>query len=168
MEKLKKIIESKYIKIIFIILFLTWCIVIFLLSHQQGNDSGSSSLQIIEYIINNILSLELDLDKLEYINSIFRTFMHGFVYFVLSFLMLINCSFFKINNKYFITIIFTLIYSITDEIHQHFIPGRFCDINDIIVDQIGNISAVIVFAIIQKIINNIYIKKKLYLKEGEK
>ena len=79
---------------------------------------------------------------------------HIFVYFVLS---LIAFSFFyefyNLDKKVIIfTIIFCFLYSITDEIHQYFIPGRSCEIRDILIDTISSsISACINYFIRKKI-----------------
>lgn len=41
-------------------------------------------------------------------------------------------------------LIIGLIYGLSDEIHQHFVPGRMPDINDLVNDMIGVLVAVIV------------------------
>ncbi|MEK6842421.1 MAG: VanZ family protein [Nanoarchaeota archaeon] len=44
----------------------------------------------------------------------------------------------KINSFYiFITLIFSLIYAILDEIHQSFVPLRSPSVNDVLIDFIG-------------------------------
>jgi VanZ family protein len=45
----------------------------------------------------------------------------------------------KIKKAIFIAIIFSIIYGITDEIHQYFVPLRDCSIFDWIFDCIGAI-----------------------------
>jgi VanZ family protein len=40
------------------------------------------------------------------------------------------------------TVIISVLYAASDELHQLFVPGRMCDLNDFIVDSIG----VIIFA----------------------
>lgn len=37
----------------------------------------------------------------------------------------------------FFPILFSFIYSISDEIHQHFVPGRYSSITDILINSIG-------------------------------
>ena len=164
MKKLRLLKDERYIKIFTTVFVLVWCIVIFYLSHQNANVSGSSSLEIVKSISEQITNTELTKNDLDNINNIFRTFMHGFVYFVLSFLTLIASYFLKVKNMYIVAVSFTFIYSITDEIHQHFIPGRSCEINDILVDFIGNILAVVVFLMFSKILKVIRVKQKKYLK----
>ncbi len=40
-----------------------------------------------------------------------------------------------------LAILFTIIYAITDEIHQYFVPGRIFSIQDILIDTFGAIVA---------------------------
>ena len=158
MGNLKLLNKNKCLKIFTVALVLVWSAVIFYLSHQNANDSGSSSLDIIKYVIESVLNIDLTISQLDNINSIFRTFMHGFVYFVLSFLSIIACYTNNVKRKYIVALIFTFIYSITDEIHQHFIPGRVCDINDIIMDLIGSITAIGVYICLTKMLK--YVNRK--------
>ena len=40
-------------------------------------------------------------------------------------------------NNHFWPIFLTLVFAISDEIHQHFVPGRFCSLKDILIDSVG-------------------------------
>ena len=65
---------------------------------------------------------------------------HAIVYFILA--VLLYFSFFKSGlRKYLllITVIFTVIYGISDELHQYFVPGRIASIGDVIADSFGAI-----------------------------
>ena len=71
---------------------------------------------------------------------------HLLGYFCLTFL-LSNLLYFQNKKekikKFPITaaLIIVAFYGVVDELHQYFIPGRFCDINDWIVDVIGAVIA---------------------------
>ena len=41
------------------------------------------------------------------------------------------------KRKWLIAFLFCVAYSISDEIHQHFIPGRACRVTDILIDTTG-------------------------------
>jgi len=41
------------------------------------------------------------------------------------------------KNIYYITILIVLLYSLSDEIHQYFVPGRACRSIDILIDVLG-------------------------------
>ena len=72
---------------------------------------------------------------------------HFTLYFILGFFF-INFLHFYIKNtikkilSYFLLIIF---YSVFDEIHQHFVPGRFFEIIDIFINIIGATTLVLIF-----------------------
>lgn len=71
---------------------------------------------------------------------------HFLGYFLLTFL-LCNTLYFqdkKVTMKKFPVILalgIVAFYGMVDELHQYFIPGRFCDINDWIADVIGALIA---------------------------
>jgi len=48
------------------------------------------------------------------------------------------------NNAIFLTVLVTVVFGLTDEIHQAFVPGRFASVADLVFDSIG--AAVGVFA----------------------
>lgn len=75
-------------------------------------------------------------------------FEHLFAYLVLSIFMQLTFHFqeryinLKKNHVYY-TIVISVIYGILDELHQYYIPGRFCDILDLISNIIGTLIAVV-------------------------
>lgn len=74
------------------------------------------------------------------LSFIVRKSAHFAIYFVLGMLMykaIQKCGRFK--NKIAFSALFCMLYSVTDEIHQIFVPGRACRLFDIFVDCIGSI-----------------------------
>lgn len=134
-------------KILSYFLLVFWLSVIFYFSNQSGTISSSGSGGIIYNILNSIYNIfNIDTQNLSYITEILhnpiRELVHVMEYFVLGILTL-NCL--KQNNvdkKVLITIMFCFIYSVTDEIHQMFVPGRTFEYYDIIMDNLGAILAV--------------------------
>jgi len=72
---------------------------------------------------------------------------HFTVFFLFSFFLLIAIKGEnKINIKYLLIVFFiSLLYSISDEFHQLFVPGRSAGINDIITDISGVISSILIY-----------------------
>lgn len=73
---------------------------------------------------------------------------HLIAYFLLAWLLAFTLHFQRKNkflskNYTYITIIFIVFYAAIDEIHQIFIPGRYCDLIDWIADFIGGIFGVL-------------------------
>ncbi len=72
---------------------------------------------------------------------------HFLAYLILSFLLTLSLHFQKRNlivskNYILFSIIFLILYATIDEVHQIFIPGRYCDIIDWTADVLGSISGV--------------------------
>lgn len=72
---------------------------------------------------------------------------HSIVFFLLSFFLLISIKGKnKMKTKYIIwTIAISLIYAISDEVHQLFVPGRVAGIKDILIDSAGILIATIIY-----------------------
>ena len=87
----------------------------------------------------------------DYFNEV-RKSAHFIEFFILG-LLVINVvkDYYKINYKYLIIcILFCLIYSISDEVHQIYVLGRSCRIKDVIIDTIGSSIGVIIYYLIYK------------------
>ena len=55
----------------------------------------------------------------------------------LTLFLLISLSGGKRSNLIFLSVMLTIIYGIIDEIHQHFVPGRYSSFNDILINSLG-------------------------------
>jgi len=53
--------------------------------------------------------------------------------------------------SYLFSILFVALYGMLDELHQLYVPGRYCDINDWIADVSGGIFGLIIVFIINKL-----------------
>lgn len=72
---------------------------------------------------------------------------HILIFFLLSFFLSISLSKGLSNYKIFvfIAILIGLAYGIFDELHQFFVPGRECAIDDALIDGVGSLSAGILY-----------------------
>jgi len=59
----------------------------------------------------------------------------------------------KKSSRIFYVLIIGIIYGLTDELHQSFVPGRTSDIYDFLVDLIGIILSLCLFNLILKALN---------------
>ncbi|MHA1488757.1 MAG: VanZ family protein [Promethearchaeota archaeon] len=71
--------------------------------------------------------------------------LHAAEYSIFAFSVAFGC-FPKIKNKYILLV--GIIYAISDEIHQFFVPNRYFDIQDIIVDTIGVILGLLTYTLL--------------------
>lgn len=78
---------------------------------------------------------------------------HALIYFVLGYLVQLRLLLFGLQNKKFVSRIWipaAILFGAIDELHQHFIPGRFPSWGDFIFDVIGIISAYLLFRLFRK------------------
>ena len=61
-----------------------------------------------------------------------------------------NRYFFLSRRPILMAVLFGVLYGISDEFHQYFVPGRFTDIYDVIADGIGALLGAGLFALLGK------------------
>ncbi len=144
--------QNKINKVLSIILLVFWCILIFSFSNQVGSVSESSSDQVID-LINNIfkfLSIPFNAYNFPKISFIVRKLAHMFLYFNLYLITYYVTYSYKINRKAFYSLLFCLLYAISDEVHQLFIVERSFGIIDILIDIVGSLFAFFLLKIKKK------------------
>lgn len=158
-------------KIIFGILIIVWMIVIFLFSQDNGNSSSNKS----EYIVNisiklfihnyDTYNIKTQTNIFNVLSTIIRKGAHMTEYAILAllvFLFLDNKT--KIRN-YVIPVIFSFLYSLTDEIHQLFIASRNGSFIDCLIDTFGALLIMLIIYFTNKLTNK---KKNRLYNEEEK
>lgn len=133
-------------KIISIILVILWMGLIFKMSSYNGIDSGNQSGFIVNFIANIF-----NINNLDIISFIVRKIAHLSEYLILG--ILVHNLIKNYNKKTFIAILICIIYAISDEIHQIFVPGREFKLLDICIDSIGSIIGIYMYKYILYIIN---------------
>ena len=120
--------------IIKILLVILWMGVIFCFSNQVSDDSTKLSDGFIK---NTICKFSKDCNKtIEVSFTPVRKCAHFLVYLILGILVM-NC--FNIDKKYIIySLVICFLYSITDEVHQLFVPGRSGEVLDVLIDTFGS------------------------------
>ncbi len=139
---------KKY-KIIFSwLLVILWIIMIFYLSHQPVEKSNSLSKNITKVIIETIEKIAPDKEfNLSRINHIVRKNAHFFAYLLLGVLLLQGLKIIGIEGKkaVLLGIILSIIFAVSDEVHQLYVPGRGGQIKDVIIDSAGAIVGIIMY-----------------------
>jgi VanZ family protein len=130
-----------------------WMILIYRLSAQPAYQSGALSMGITESVVEVVETvapeINLNIDLLEHY---IRKNAHFFIYLVLAVLVMnaLRKSGF-INLKVFgFTLLICVLYASSDEIHQHFVPGRGAQVKDVFIDSIGAIVGIGFYSIIKK------------------
>lgn len=147
-------------RVIFLILIIINCIVIFIFSSQNGekssNVSGSFVKQIIEILPGTENLSKSEKEQLtENLQFVVRKGAHFSIYTLLGFFTMGFMNTFNISarRKILFAFIFGLLYAITDEIHQLFSSGRSAKIMDVGIDSLGVIFGILIISLIIYLIN---------------
>lgn len=144
--------------IISIVLVILWMITIFWFSSQVGDDSSATSgntiRKIVKFFYTNITTENLEL-IVQTLQPFVRKLAHFTIYTIGGFLLYNLSIQLKLKSKFINSLGFGILYAISDEIHQFFVPGRSCRIFDVFVDTCGLITGITFYIIIIKIINRI-------------
>ena len=143
--KRKIYIISSWLLVVACMCFIFW------MSGFNATESSGMSDSIIRKI--------LDLFGEEFSSFVVRKAAHMLEFFALA-MALCNAIYatFELKATPVIAFACTVLYAVTDEIHQIFVEGRACRIFDVFVDYCGALAGVIISVIIFKII--ISIKKR--------
>lgn len=128
---------------LWLLLFL-WMAIIFMFSAESGTKSSSTSGNITQVVIDVIVPSFPSLDEatqtsiFNEISHIVRKSAHFFNFLILG---LISCFLTATYTRKKISIIypliFCLLYAISDEVHQLFVPNRGGTIKDVLIDFSG-------------------------------
>lgn len=126
------------------------CAMIFLFSAQTGDSSSELSDGIVNELIDKDAEYEI-------VSFLVRKTAHFLEYAALSFIVTVALclSFgeFKIYRKaVFMAFAFTVVYAISDEIHQLFIPGRAGRAFDVLIDSLGAAFGILICIVFVRII----------------
>ena len=71
---------------------------------------------------------------------------HFSIFFFLAFFLLIASIKGKLNKEiFFISLLLAILYGISDELHQSFVPGRYADVQDVLMNSVGIMTAAVVY-----------------------
>ncbi len=157
------------------VLAIVWMCMIFAFSAQDKEESIAVSESFTYHMVSSTRTFfHLDLSDArvkeiaDIIEGMVRKAAHMAEYGVLSVLLYIwigqwEMGFFRRGGTAFFA---TAVYAATDEIHQLFVPGRAGRFSDVMIDSLGALLAVIVFALFVRLIVHMQRKRlKKALKE---
>lgn len=147
------------IRIIIMILLLGTFYMIFGFSSQNGEESGNLSGKIAKIVMEQ-LPIKKTEESLKRTEGIIRKMAHFSIYTLVGFLLMSFLSTYHLKENKRIGISFSLgaLYAITDEIHQKFVPGRSCQMTDVMIDTMGVLLGILILLTILKIHKKIKIK----------
>lgn len=133
-------------RIIFTILSILWMLVIFFMSARDADTSTEDS-HFVGIAVGNIIYDDFDTwteeEQLAFADKVdfpIRKCAHATEYAILAlFLSGAVLSGSKIKNKslYLCILVLCILYAMSDELHQYFVPGRACRVMDVCIDSVG-------------------------------
>ena len=145
-------------QIIYIILSVIWMVIIFLFSNTPADTSADTSKGLIYDVVSIYEKVfNKNIDKVyicEKLDHPVRKLAHFTLYYILSFFIYHVFLYSRINWKKLVTFIICLLYSISDEIHQIFIPGRAGMFSDVVIDCLGVIFCLFIIYCFDKMVKN--------------
>jgi len=146
-------------KTIYTILIIIWMSIIFMFSNQPATESSKLSDGFISTTIGNIYKVfnknvtETKLTKIKekYTTPVRKT-AHFSIYLILGLLTTLLIKEYNYENRkqIIIAILICILYAISDEIHQLFVPGRSGELKDILIDTTGSSLGILITNMIFK------------------
>ena len=122
-----------------ILLLVIWLIIIFVMSSFNASESSNQS----NFIVNLIIKIFGGNRQL--ITIIVRDLAHFLEYLILGLLCSTLC---EQKKDFWLVVIFCIIYAISDEVHQIFVPGRAFQLLDIMIDSLGSFLGLVLYRLI--------------------
>lgn len=126
-----------------------WMGLIFFFSSQPAGDSKELSTGVTEVILSVVEAVAPDSDLfVENFHHLVRKNAHFLIYFVLGMLVVRAFRFSGIRGKKGIVLALALcvVYAISDELHQLFVPGRGAQVKDVLIDSTGAFVGIIIYS----------------------
>lgn len=140
---------------------------IFNFSNQDGQTSSGLSRKVARKIVDVFLYTKNLSEKtknkiVEKSQPIIRKGAHLSIYTLVGIFIMSFLSTYRLHLKYkfLISLLVGLIYAVSDEIHQNFIPGRTASIRDVCIDTSGVFLGIIIVLIIISVYKALTEKKK--------
>ena len=151
------------------VLALLWMCVIFAFSAQKKEDSSAVSEAFSYRVIstsNTFFHLNIDEEELQRIAGIMessiRKAAHMTEFGILSVLIYIwlEKRQLKEMNRACLAVFLAMLYAVSDELHQLFVPGRAGMLRDVLIDSTGAFLGVVVFIGVKKCISFLWNRHK--------
>ena len=129
------------------VLVILWMALIFFLSHQPATQSSDLSAGLTEFIMDMIDKLAPNASfDFEPFHHFIRKNAHFFAYLVLGVLLANALRGYK-GRRIALAVLICVLYAMSDEFHQLFIPGRAGQVMDVVIDSAGAVVGILLYQI---------------------
>lgn len=132
--------KEKYKQIFSWTMVIMWMGLIFFLSAQVATESDSLSLGLTEGLMRIIEKISPGMDVGSILsNHVVRKLAHFFAYLILGVLVLnaLTKSGYTRTSIGAMALAICVLYAVSDEVHQLFVPGRSGQVKDVLIDSVG-------------------------------
>ena len=150
-----------FFKYFFWILAITIMVTVFCFSSQKAEESQRTSEGLTKKVLMNfesfrILSEEQQTEIIKGIQFVVRKGAHFSVYTALG-ISLFSAMLLSFKTKFLWlwSWLTAVLYAISDEVHQFFVPGRSMELRDVLIDSSGALLGILIVVLIRKI----YVKR---------
>ncbi len=145
--------KQAVIRIILWIVVIACMAAIFMFSAQDATESTDTSNYFIKFIFGRFsffkqMSAAARAEFAQSITNIVRKCAHFSIYAFLGFWVQLLLRLYPRRRFIPWTALFCMLYAVTDEIHQYFVPGRSCRVTDVCIDTLGAVTGAIFSSII--------------------
>ena len=140
-----------------------WMGLIFFLSNQPATDSRELSSGITEFILNTAEKISPEIrNHMDTLHHIVRKNAHFMIYLVLGVLALnaVKKGPARGHRSAMYAVIICVLYAISDELHQLFVPGRSGEAKDVFIDSAGAIAGIGISLLMNKLFNRKKLRKR--------
>ena len=154
-------------KTIFAVLLVLWMGFIFSMSSENAEKSSNTSGQTIRVVLSAVPGFEeqpeeVKVNIIEKLQFIVRKSAHFIGYMILGILASGLILYYgNINKKYLLAFLICVIYAISDEIHQLFVPGISGQVRDVLIDSAGSLLGIILVMAFEKLLIKFNKKHKI-------
>lgn len=133
-------------------------LVIFYMSAQPAAESNSLSTGITEQIIETLgrfISIDVETTTSNILVSQLNHYVRKSAHFITYFILGILVTFAMVKNGFkhkvfFISFLFCVLFAISDEVHQLFVPGRGGMLKDVMLDSLGSLVGIVFYFLAKK------------------
>lgn len=132
-----------------------WGAVIFYLSHQPAHVSNGLSTRVTEEIVEKVERVVPDAEfNIREVNRVVRKNAHFFIFFVLGILVMFTLRRSKIRGVRggALVLLICVLFAISDEIHQIFVPGRGAELRDVLIDSAGASMGILLYLLMSRLL----------------
>jgi VanZ family protein len=146
-----------------------WMIIIFNLSAQPADQSDGLSKKVTKVIIETVDRISYlntggkpAIDLVEKFNHIVRKYAHGGVYLVLGLLVMNGFSRSGVRGfkAFAFSLLFSILYAVSDEIHQLFVAGRGALVRDVFIDSCGAFIGIGIYRVADRVVRKYRVSSK--------